>query len=278
MGQARALVNASHPGPTLAVTTLLTILAVSSGRSGWGVGLVAATVLTGQLSIGWCNDLLDRDRDAAVGRTDKPLATGAVSPRLVRAATAVVLVSCVPLSLANGWVAGCAHLGAVAWGLAYDAGLKATVWSAVPYAASFGLQIVFVSYGGAGAGPPSGFVVIATMLLAVGAHLTNAAPDLDDDAATGVRGLPHRLGARVSLVGAAVAFVLSVGLIALDDPAGTSLGTLTLVASALMLAGFVAVSALRLDGSRPPSRWLFRCAIAVGAIGVALLVVRGGVR
>ena len=278
MGQARGLAHASHPGPTLAVTILLACLAALSGRSEWGVALVAGTVLTGQLAIGWCNDLIDRDRDAAVGRTDKPLATGAVSPGVVRTATAVALVSCVPLSLANGWVAGSAHLAAVAWGLAYDAGLKATVWSAVPYAASFGLQIAFVSYGGPGGGPPSASVVIATMLLAVGAHLTNAAPDLDDDAATGVRGLPHRLGARASLGGAAAAFVLSVGLIALDDPAGASPGSLALVGSAFVLASFVAVSALRLDGTRQPSRWVFRCAIAVGAIGVALLVVRGGVR
>ena len=37
---------------------------------------------------------------------------------------------------------------------------------------------------------------VAGALLGVGAHLVNALPDLADDEATGVRGLPHRLGPR----------------------------------------------------------------------------------
>ena len=36
----------------------------------------------------------------------------------------------------------------------------------------------------------------AGALLGVGAHLVNVLPDLADDEATGVRGLPHRIGAR----------------------------------------------------------------------------------
>ena len=39
-------------------------------------------------------------------------------------------------------------------------------------------------------------------------HLTNVLPDLEDDAATGVRGLPHRLGPRASAVVAAVALIV----------------------------------------------------------------------
>jgi 4-hydroxybenzoate polyprenyltransferase len=207
------------------------------------------------------------------------LVTGAVSPGLVRGAAIAALVCCVPLSLANGWVAGLAHLGAVGCGLAYDAGLKSGIWSGVPYAVSFGLQVVFVSYGGPLGGPPSAYVVVAAALLAVGAHLTNAVPDLDDDAATGVRGLPHRLGPRLSVVAAAGCFVASVGLVVGASQQRTAPATLLLAAVAVALAGVVAASALRRGpGSLTPGRWLFRCAIAVGAIGVALLVLRGGVR
>ena len=52
-----------------------------------GVLLTGLAVLAGQLSIGWSNDLLDRSRDVAAGRSDKPLATGAADPRTVRRAT-----------------------------------------------------------------------------------------------------------------------------------------------------------------------------------------------
>ena len=275
----RGLLGSCHPGPTVAVTALVTLLAWASGRDAPGSALVAATVLTGQLAIGWSNDLLDRERDAAVGRRDKPLVTGAVSPGLVRAAAVAALVCCAPLSLANGLVSGLAHLGAVGWGLAYDAGLKSGVWSGVPYAASFGLQVVFVSYGGPNGGPPSPYVVLAAALLAVGAHLTNAAPDLHDDEATGVRGLPHRLGPRVSVVAAAGCFVASVGLVVWASTERTAPATLALAAAAVALAAVVAGSAL-LPGATAvaPGRWLFRCAIAVGALGVAMLVLRGGVR
>jgi 4-hydroxybenzoate polyprenyltransferase len=78
-----ALFRAAHAPPTLAVTALATAIAASSGRDFRGTVLVAAAVLAGQLSIGWCNDLVDRDRDRAAGRDDKPIVTGAVSARLV---------------------------------------------------------------------------------------------------------------------------------------------------------------------------------------------------
>jgi 4-hydroxybenzoate polyprenyltransferase len=72
-----------------------------------------AAVLTGQLSIGWSNDLVDAPRDRAVGRTDKPLATGALDERLVRVACVVAVLATVPLSLLCGVVAGLVHLATV---------------------------------------------------------------------------------------------------------------------------------------------------------------------
>ena len=81
--------GSSHPLPSLAVTVLATVVSAAAGRSAAGCALVAATVLTGQLSIGWCNDLLDLGRDRAAGRTDKPLALGQVPPRLVAIACGV---------------------------------------------------------------------------------------------------------------------------------------------------------------------------------------------
>ena len=75
-----ALVKACHPLPSAAVTTLTTALAATAGVRGSLLVLVAAAVLTGQLCVGWVNDLVDRDRDRAVGRHDKPLASDALAP------------------------------------------------------------------------------------------------------------------------------------------------------------------------------------------------------
>ena len=104
-------------------------------------------MLTGQLSIGWCNDLVDRERDLAAGRRDKPLVTGIVRPRAVALCCGLAASACVPLSLASGWQAGLAHLAGVAGGWAYDLGLKRTWWSWLPYAVSFALLTAFLTLG-----------------------------------------------------------------------------------------------------------------------------------
>ncbi len=102
-----ALALACHPVPTVAVTAMGTVLVVSAGNDVATVVVAAVAVLTGQLSIGWSNDLVDVRRDAASGRRDKPLATGAVTPRVVAAATAVATTVTVVSSLASaggpGW-------------------------------------------------------------------------------------------------------------------------------------------------------------------------------
>ena len=70
MGTVRALVRACHPEPTAAVTAVSAALAAAVGRGVAGTVAVAAAVLAGQLSIGWMNDYLDRDRDVRVHRAD----------------------------------------------------------------------------------------------------------------------------------------------------------------------------------------------------------------
>ena len=73
---ARLLFASSHPGPTVTVTVLATVVAAAVGHPVWLVVLVALAVVAGQLSIGLANDWIDADRDRAVGRTDKPVAGG----------------------------------------------------------------------------------------------------------------------------------------------------------------------------------------------------------
>ena len=76
MNRVQSLIITSHPGPSLAITALTTLLAAQAAPHGIGPALTAPALLAGQLSIGWSNDACDAARDAAAGRTDKPLARG----------------------------------------------------------------------------------------------------------------------------------------------------------------------------------------------------------
>ena len=258
---ALGVLGAAHAGPAVAVTVLAGLLCVAQGLDASRSALVVAAVLAGQLSIGWSNDLIDLPRDLAAGRTDKPMATGEVSVRGVRAACVAAVVVCVLLSMALGTAAGLVHLGCVASAWAYNLGLKATAWSWAPYALSFGGLTAVVSL--ADGELPPWWWPLAAALLGVGAHLLNVLPDLDDDAATGVRGLPHRLGrARIAPVAAAVLVTASV--VALVGAAPPT--TVTVATAALVLALAVVV----VTG---PRRAPFLAAIAIALVDATLLVV-----
>ncbi len=257
------LLRACHPGPALAVTVLAGLLGIAVGLGPADLALVVAAVGTGQLVIGWSNDLVDASRDRAVGRTDKPLATGAISRRTVGACCAVALALTVALSLAAGLVPGVVQLVTVASGLAYNLGLKSTAWSWLPYALAFGALPAFVSLVDDPDLLPPWWMVAAGALLGVGAHLVNVLPDLDDDAATGVRGMPHRLGARRASALAAGVLVAATVVIVVGAP----VGSVAVASVALVVVGGLAVVALVTTGRTP-----FRAAIAMALVDVAMLV------
>jgi 4-hydroxybenzoate polyprenyltransferase len=257
----RTLVAASHPAPAAAVTVLAAMLALAQGLSPTTGALLVAAVLAGQLTVGWSNDLVDRSRDRAAGRTDKPLAADGAPVGAVRTACALAVLACVGLSLALGTAAGLVHLACVASAWAYNLGLKATVWSWLPYALSFGGLTAVVTLAD-GQAPPWWWPVGAA-LLGVGAHLLNVLPDLADDAATGVRGLPHRLGARRIAPVAAVVLVAATAVVlvgAAPPPAVT-------VGAAIVVLGLGTVVVA--GRGRAP----FVAAVGVALVDAALLVV-----
>ncbi|MEV8639130.1 UbiA family prenyltransferase [Streptosporangium sp. NPDC051023] len=264
-----ALVRACHPGPTAAVTTLVTVLALVCGRDARGCVLVAAAVLAGQLSIGWCNDAADAARDAAAGRAGKPIADGALGVRTVWAAAFAALALCVPLSLASGLAAGTAHLVGVAAAWAYDLGLKATVLSWLPYAVGFGSLPPFVTLGLPGEAWPAWWAVLAAALLGCGAHLANVLPDIPADLATGVRGWPQRLGVARVRVLIPVPLLLATGLLVFGParPPGPWGWAALAGAVAFALGGL-------LLAERSP-RIPFVGAVAVAAVDVLLLLAMG---
>jgi 4-hydroxybenzoate polyprenyltransferase len=252
----------------VAVTTVATLLAVGADLDPAHVVLVGAAVLAGQLTIGWTNDVVDSERDRTVGRADKPVAAGEVGRRTTAIAAVAALVACIGLSALLGWRAGLCHVVLlVGSGLAYDLGVKGTAWSWLPYAVAFGSLPAIPTLAQDPPAAPAWWVVAAGALLGVGAHLVNVLPDLADDEATGVRGLPHRLGARASRVGAAVVLLAasSALLVAPQDAGG--LWRWLVLAVSVVLAGVVAFG----QGRTP-----FRAAMLMAVVDVVLLVSVGG--
>ncbi len=226
--------------------------------------VVTTAVLAGQLTIGWGNDLLDAARDRAVGRTDKPLVDGRLTPRLVRGCLVAAAVGCVALSLAAGWRSAVVHLVlGVGGGHAYNLGMKATAFSWLPYAAAFGALPAVVSLAGPDPAAPAWWTVAAAAALGVGAHFLNTLPDLDDDERTGVRGLPHRIGATASR-GVATALLVGASLATVLGPVDTpSWGWAVLV-----VVGALGVVTLLGRGKAP-----FAAAVAIALVDVVVLAV-----
>ncbi len=274
----RLLAASSHPGPTVTVTVLATVLAAAVGHPVWLVVVVALAVVAGQLSIGLANDWIDAERDRAVGRTDKPVAAGLIPVGTVRSAAFVTAGVAVVLSLLLGPVAATAHVVLVAAGWAYDAGLKRTAWSVVPFVVAFGLlPVVAVSAGRDGAWP-AWWAIATGAVFGVAIHCTNVLPDLLDDAATGVRGFPHRLGLRGAGVLAFASLVVA-ALLVLGGQLGGS-DPVRGVAVVLAVVGTLVVAVLAVVGIRlvfagRPTRALFRLVIASSLVLVVELAVAG---
>jgi 4-hydroxybenzoate polyprenyltransferase len=261
---------ATHLGPTLAVTTVATLLAVVAGVPAGRVVLVCAAVLAGQASIGWSNDWLDADRDRAVARADKPVVQGAVRPERLRTAALAAVALAVVLSLLLGLVPGLLLLTLVASGWAYNAGLKRRAVSVLPYAVGFGALPAGVVAAVPGTPVAPWWLVAAGAALGSAAHLANVAPDLEDDLATGVRGLPHRLGARVSaaagalLLGAASALLVA-------GPAGPP----TTAGWAVLVLAVPAVVVAALAGTARFRRAAFPAVMLLTVLDVVLMLAGG---
>lgn len=265
---AGSLVRASHAAPSAVVTGIGTALAVAAGADAHVALLLAAALLSGQLSIGWSNDWLDAARDARAGRTDKPTVAAGLEPALLRNLAFGAAALCVVLSVALGPAAAVAHLAAVALAWAYNAGLKATAWSWLPYAGAFGLLPAVAVLAVPGAGLPAPWLVAAGALLGTGAHVANALPDLEDDVATGVRGLPHRLGRRAAGVGAPALLLLGCGAALLGPGERLAGWQVVVAATATALALAAGGVAVALPRSRAP--FLLSMVVALACVALIL--------
>jgi 4-hydroxybenzoate polyprenyltransferase len=241
-----------------------------SAHVGGRSALLAAAVLCGQLSVGWSNDAIDAPLDTQAARRDKPIATGAIARNTVAWCAGVAILLDIPLSLALGWRAGLYHLGAVALAWTYNLGVKRTPASPAPYAVAFALVPVVVAAMLPGAPAPAGALVAAGACCGIAAHFANTVGDAADDALTGVRGLPQRLGPAAStivaggFIGVAVVLVL------------VAAGAHPLTVSAAVIDVTVAL-VLPVAVRRPDwRRFAFRLVIVAVAVLVIAFVVSGG--
>jgi protoheme IX farnesyltransferase len=274
MARPLALIRSSHPEPGLAVTVAMTLLAVGVGHRGWAILGIFLAVGATQLAVGWVNDWLDAARDRQSGRGDKPIAAGTVARRTVGISGLLASLA-VPLLAAPFGLEPAAIL-TVATGVAllYDWPLKSTVFSVLPYLVAFGLLPAFVVTALPGHPAPPAWLVAATALLGGGAHFANVLPDLDDDAATGVRGLPHRLGADGSTIATAV-LLLAATLTLVFGPAGPpSWAGWSAAAAAVVVLPLGWYAARRAEGRGVA---MFRAVIVVALIDVLLLIFSGPV-
>lgn len=260
----RGLLVACHPLPSAAVTTFATGWAFAVGLPPARIALLAFAVLLGQLSIGWCNDWVDAPRDRAVARRDKPVVEGLVPVGLLGASAVVALGGCVVASLALGVRPGLVHLLAVASGWSYDLVLKPTPVSPLPYAVAFGLLPAVATLAAVPPRWPAAGVLAGAALLGMAAHFANTVGDVEQDEATGVRGLPQRLGPARSLQVSA-ALVALAGCALLTAAPRTGILPLALLTAGVVLAACGAALASRMAGR---GRTAFR--LTLGAVALVV--------
>lgn len=266
-----SLLLASHPGPSAVVTVVATGLGFGLGYPPLRLLLLALAILLGQLSIGWSNDWLDAARDRQVHRPDKPAARGQIPLSTVRAAAFVALALGLVATALLGFPALAAHSVALAGGWAYNLGLKHTAFSAVPFAVSFALLPAIGTLGQEEPAWPAPWVLAAGALLGIAAHITNVLPDLADDARTGIRGLPHRLGARSSGL---LAFGC-LGFATVLITAGPGLPPAPALLAGLAIGIGAAIAGVVLLFRRSPTRLLMQLIMTCALVDVAMLVLAG---
>ena len=270
VSRVRALVIASHPGPSLAISAMAALLAAQAAPHGVGPVLTGPAMLAGQLSVGWSNDAFDAPRDAAAGRTDKPVATGAISARAVWIAAFAALLAGLAMSLAISVLTMLLLVVIIGAAWAYNAGLKSTPASGLMYLAGFGPIPAYAASTLPGQPAPHWQVTAAAALVGLGAHFANVLPDLAADRATGVNGLPQVVAARWG-AGAVRAIALVLLLVA---------SVLLLVASSPSrrwgaVAGLAAAAVLAVIGARGAGKVPFLAAIGIAAVDVVLFAAGG---
>ena len=267
MVRLRALFIASHPGPSLAITAMATVLAAEAAPHGFGPVLTAPAMLAGQLSVGWSNDACDAARDIAAGRPDKPVVRGEVTVRSLWVAAVVSLLAALAMAAAISLVTLGILVLLIGAAWAYNLGLKSTPWSGVLFLLGFGPLPAYAASTLPGQPAPRFWVCVAAGLVGLGAHFANVLPDLDADLRSGVRGLPQLVAARWG-PGAARAAAL----VLLLSASALLVAEATPARRWIAVAGLCCSCVLAVAGALGKGRTPFRAALAIAGADVAVFV------
>ena len=199
LAQGYVFLRAAHFGPTLMVTTITFLLALSQ-FSPIDALRVAIAIFAGQLVVGWSNDLIDAPLDIAAQRTKKPIVGKEINPDLLRKSIVYALIAALLLSLISplGLIGTLIHFLGLLSATLYNLKLKSTILSPLPFIVSFG-ALPWAIYLPTGNKPPL-WLFIDFMLISVAFHFFNVLKDFQWDINQGVLGLPQRLGKNASLV------------------------------------------------------------------------------
>ena len=197
------LLRASHFGPTL----LVTFLSYFFAQLYWWEGpalVIAFGVFCGQLVVGWSNDVIDYQDDLLHNRQKKPLVSGQISLRLLQNSLRFILPIAIVINLFGplGFIGGGLSVLAIGLAVAYNFYFKFTIFSWLPYAIAFAAlpSCMALSKGQM----PALWMWLGGALLGSAAHFLNVIKDMEQDKASGIKGLPQRFGTRASLVAAIV--------------------------------------------------------------------------
>ena len=211
----RGLLKASHFGPTLIVTTISLVFALFYWPAFESVH-IAIGVFLGQLIVGWSNDLHDFEDDLRHNRLHKPLISELISRSTLQSSLKVVLPLAILVNLFGplGLKGGLLYLFGVGCGVAYNFYFKYSPLSPLPYALAFAALpscIVIAQNQN-----PSLWMWLGGAIFGVSAHFINVLKDMDQDRASGIGGLPQRLGKRGSINTAATLIFLGTWTLLMD--------------------------------------------------------------
>jgi len=211
-GKLKGLLKASHFGPTLLVT------AISFGFATyyWWEGpayVIAFGVFTGQLVVGWSNDLYDYQDDLSHNRKNKPLVSGQITEELLQNWLKWVT----PFSfIANlfgplGVKGGLVYMLGILCGVAYNFYFKFSVLSPLPYAIAFAALPSSIAIS-KDITPPL-WMWLGGALFGMAAHFINVIKDMKEDQISKIGGLPQRLGSKNSIWVAVILIAIGIAVL-----------------------------------------------------------------
>lgn len=171
---------------------------------------ISLAIFAGQLVVGWSNEVIDYPLDLAAQRMKKPLVIGSLQVSMLKKLIPLALIAAILLSFFSplGLIGTLIHSLGLLSATLYNFKLKATIFSPVPYAISFG-ALPWAIYLSAGEMPPT-WLYLSLTLFTVSFHFLNVLKDLEMDINQGVLGLPQRIGKKGSISVAAVLATLGV--------------------------------------------------------------------